>query len=278
MLLATLGLAIVLGTGSTAGAEAWLPPQIAEIEAFQETATLRIAREPATIPMPLAPGLTSRRVSRLQQHLAELGVFRGEIDGVYGRETAAAVVTVHKLAGIDRSDVWQPTDWDIRLEHGAILTRHPDELDRLEVDLNRQVLFVIRAGEIAAILPVSSGNGEVYWSKNGGPEGGYVRATTPQGDFHLFKHIDGWRKNYLGSLYKPWYFTPYYAVHGSSSVPAHPASHGCVRVPTWESDHLDGMLEIGLPVHIWDEVLPANPGLPGPATGPHSPRFANTVI
>jgi len=93
----------------------------------------------------------------------------------------------------------------------------------------------------------------VYWSKNGGPGGGLVHATTPKGDFRLFKHIDGWRKNYLGNLYKPWYFTPYYAVHGSGSVPAHPASHGCVRVPIWESDHLDSMLKLGLRIHIWDE-------------------------
>lgn len=56
----------------------------------------------------------------------------------------------------------------------------------------------------------------------------------------------------LSGLYKPWYFTPYYAIHGSKSVPARPASHGCVRVPTWESNHLDDLLEIGLPVHIWE--------------------------
>ena len=99
---------------------------------------------------------------------------------------------------------------------------------------------------------LSTGNGEQYWSKNGGPSGGYVRATTPRGDYTLFRHVPGWRTNYLGSLFKPWYFTPYYAIHGSRSVPSYPASHGCVRVPTWESNHLDAFLEIGLPVHIWE--------------------------
>ena len=211
----------------------------------------------------LHPGLTDRMVAQLQRHLTGLGVYRGEIDGVFGRETAAAVVAVHKLAGAERDAVWQPEDWTIELDHRAILDRHPDETDRLEVDIARQVLFVIKGGEVAAILPVSSGNGALYWSKNGGTDGGYVRAQTPRGDFKLFKHINGWRTNYLGSLYKPWYFTPYYAVHGSSSVPAHPASHGCVRVPTWESDHLDSMLYLGLPVHIWDE-----PYAPAPAAEP----------
>jgi lipoprotein-anchoring transpeptidase ErfK/SrfK len=177
-------------------------------------------------------------------------VYRGEIDGVYGREVSASVVAVHKLAGVERTDVWGRADWGLDLDHSAILERHPDEPDRIEVDITRQVLFIIRDGEIAAILPVSSGNGEVYWSRGSG--GRYVRASTPRGDFTLFKHIDGWRHNYLGALYKPWYFTPYYAIHGSSSVPAYPASHGCVRVPNWEADNLDGLLRLGLPVHTWD--------------------------
>lgn len=217
-----------------------------------------------TLTMPIRPGYENPSVVRLQEHLTELGVFRGEIDGVYGREVAAAVVAVHKLADVDRSNVWYPEDWDIRLSHRAILERHPDEPDRIEVDIARQVMFVIRGGEIAAIVPVSSANGEVYWSKNGGADGGYVTAATPKGDFTLYRHINGWRKNYLGSLYKPWYFTPYYAVHGSSSVPAYPASHGCVRVPTWESDHLDELLEIGLPIHIWDEPYRPVPLAPPP--------------
>jgi hypothetical protein len=267
MLLPILGLTIALAAGAPGSADdtaapatAWLWSDVAWVEAPVSgeggAVAWRVQRDPTTIQGPLYLGLDDQRVWKLQQHLTALGVFRGEADGVYGRETAAAVVAVHKLAGMDRTDVWQYEDWKIEFDHDAILARNPDEADRLEVDLARQVLFVIRAGEIAAILPVSSGNGELYWSKNGGPGGGLVHATTPNGDFRLIKHIDGWRKNYLGNLYKPWYFTPYYAVHGSGSVPAHPASHGCIRVPIWESDHLDSMLKLGLRIHIWDEPQP----------------------
>lgn len=243
---------------------AWLPSHIAVVEASATdpgapAVAWRILHDPTTVRAPILRGATDRRVAQLQRHLAGLGVYRGETDGIYGREVAAAVIAVHKLADIERSNDWNVADWAIELDHRSILERHPDEPDRVEVDIARQVMFVIRSGEIAAIVPVSSANGAVYWSKNGGPDGGLVTASTPKGDFGLFRHIDGWRKNYLGSRYKPWYFTPYYAVHGSSSVPAYPASHGCIRVPTWESDHLDGMLELGLPIHIWDEpfVAPA---------------------
>lgn len=255
MLLPILGLTIALAAGAPGSADDTAVPTTAGLWSDVAWVEAPVSGEGRALEWrgPLYLGLDDWRVWKLQQHLTDLGVFRGEVDGVYGRETAAAVVAVHKLAGMDRTDVWQYEDWKIELDHDAILARNPDEMDRLEIDLARQVLFVIRAGEIVAILPVSSGNGEVYWSQNGGPGGGYVHATTPKGDFRLIKHIDGWRKNYLGNLYKPWYFTPYYAVHGSGSVPAHPASHGCVRIPTWEADNVDSLFELGLPVHIWDE-------------------------
>lgn len=202
----------------------------------------------------LAPGSQGFEVIHLQQKLADVGVYRGDIDGDFGPQTETAVVAAHKLLGAERGATWLAEDWDRidSLDHTAILARNAGEADRVEVDLERQLMFVIRDADVAAIIPVSTGNGERYWSKNAGSGGGYVKATTPRGDFSLFKHVAGWRKNYLGSLYKPWYFTPYYAVHGSRRVPVQPASHGCVRVPTWESDHLDDYLDIGLPVHIWD--------------------------
>ena len=281
MFLHALGIAITLLAAPQAGAEStsaidepptvWLPSTIAVVDSRDASHAWKVLGDPT--PSVLYRGLQDRSVAQLQRHLTRLGIFRGEIDSEYGPATAAAVVALHKLAGSERSDTWQPEDWAIELDHSAILGRHADEMDRLEVDIDRQVLFVIRAGEIAAILPVSSGNGELYWSKNGGPGGGLVHATTPKGDFRLFKHIDGWRKNYLGNLYKPWYFTPYYAVHGSGSVPAHPASHGCIRVPTWESDHLDSMLKLGLPIHIWDEPLaqPQSAESPIPRPEPAKP-------
>lgn len=209
---------------------------------------------PAQGAAPVGPGAEGVVVYRLQRRLRDLNLFRGEIDGFYGRETAASVVAFHKLLEAERSDRWSIGDWNVatELDHGSILARNSHETDRVEVDIARQLLFVVRDSDVTAVVPVSTGNGATYWSKNGGPEGGFVKATTPRGDFTLFRHIPGWRINYMGGLYKPWYFTPYYAIHGSKKVPPQPASHGCVRIPTWEADHLDDFLEIGLPVHIWD--------------------------
>ena len=239
----------------------WLNLSLAQVDGallyIRDDRAARIGRvvvDPATAPVAIAPGDEGAVVVRLQERLRDLGVYRGITDGVYGRETAASVVAFHKVIGVERSNEWTVEDWDLTEppDHREVLARNPDEDDRVEVDLGRQVMFVIRGNKVTAVIPVSTGNGERYWSLNGGANGGYVRATTPRGDFTLFRHISGWRVNYLGGLYKPWYFTPYYAIHGSRSVPSYPASHGCVRVPTWESNHLDDLLEIGLPVHIWE--------------------------
>ena len=239
----------------------WISPSLAAVDGIlvplSGDSPARVGRsivDPATASVSIGPGAEGAAVVRVQERLRDLGVYRGAADGVYGPETAASVAALHKVIGVERTNEWTIEDWELTEppDHRDILARNPEEADRVEVDLSRQVMFVIRADQVAAVIPVSTGNGEKYWSKNGGTDGGYVRATTPTGDFTLFRHIPGWRVNYLGALYKPWYFTPYYAIHGSRSVPTYPASHGCVRVPTWESNHLDNILEIGLPVHIWD--------------------------
>jgi N-acetylmuramoyl-L-alanine amidase len=239
----------------------WLSPSVATTDGILVQITgsrpIRVGDtlvDPAMGAAPAGPGADGVVVVRLQERLREFGVLRGDADGEYGPETAASVVAFHKLIGVERTNRWSVDDWNVTagLDHEAILALHPTESDRVEVDIGRQLLFVIRDDDVAAIVPISTGNGASYWSENGGSGGRYVKATTPRGDFTLIRHIPGWRVNYLGGLYKPWYFTPYYAIHGSKSVPARPASHGCVRVPTWESNHLDDLLEIGLPVHIWE--------------------------
>jgi len=235
----------------------WLSPSVATLDgvlvritADRPSTVERAVIDPAEGNAPAGPGATGVVVRRIQDRLREFKVYRGTTDGVYGRETAASVVAFHKLVGAKRSNRWSVDDWDVdpAMSHLEILARHSSQTNRVEVDITRQLLFVIRDGRIVAIVHVSTGNGEIYWSQNNGN----VKATTPRGSFTLFRHIPGWRVNYLGGLYKPWYFTPYYAIHGSRHVPAYPASHGCVRIPTWESNHLDAYLRVGMPVHIWD--------------------------
>jgi lipoprotein-anchoring transpeptidase ErfK/SrfK len=188
-------------------------------------------------------------VVELQEAMAAAGFFRDEIDGVFGRRTATAVVAVHKALDLERTPSWGVNDWVALAGYeGPGLPDRPDEPNRVEVDLSRQLLYRLVDGTVVDIIPVSSGNGAFYENA----AGKLVRARTPRGDFSFYKHYTGWRISYLGGLYRPWYFSGGYAIHGSASVPAYPASHGCVRVPNWEADYLAGELWIGLPVHVWD--------------------------
>ena len=116
------------------------------------------------------------------------------------------------------------------------------------MDITRQILTLVEEGEVTAIIPVSTASGQPYVTYTGA----VVSSRTPRGDFHLTHHGLGWQCSYIGCIYYPWFFTPHYAIHGYPNVPPWPASHGCVRVPVWESDWLEGHLAVGMAMHIWD--------------------------
>lgn len=213
----------------------------------------------------LGPDDTGGLVIHLQRQLAGLGLYRGEIDGEYGAATAQAVMAFHKHLGLERTFEWTRRDWRY-LRH----FERPQPLaeDQIVVDLDRQLLYLHRAGSVA-IIPISSGNGELYRGRGGR----LVRAATPEGTFQLYRHIDGVRRSYLGSLWRPWYFRGGYAIHGSSSVPAYPASHGCVRVPNWEADWLSGQLSLGMKITVGRGGVPVPPEIQplGPSRIIHTP-------
>jgi lipoprotein-anchoring transpeptidase ErfK/SrfK len=118
----------------------------------------------------------------------------------------------------------------------------------IEVDLHRQVLFVVDvAGVPLRILPISSGSGEFF------TEGGETRqAITPTGRFKIYRKIEGWRKSPLGSLYYPNYFYYGVAIHGNPSVPAHPASHGCIRIPMFAARVFSEIATVNMVVIVYD--------------------------
>ena len=83
-------------------------------------------------------------------------------------------------------------------------------------------LLVQGGASWSGVFPISSGNGEAYTNEFGS----FSNAHTPTGNFKIQRHIRGERISFLGVLWNPWYFTGGYALHGSPSVPAFPASHG----------------------------------------------------
>lgn len=201
----------------------------------------------------LEPGDRGAAVRHLQRSLTEALLYRGPINGRYNDKTAAAVITFHKVVERPRTDTWQASDWDRLAEFRPRVPKHrTGDPDRLEVDIGHQVVYLIEDDEVAAIMATSTGGGYLYYSKRAEA---WVSARTPRGSFRFFNHSNGWNCDplYGWCIYEPWSFTTGYALHGYTSVPAYPASHGCVRVHNWEADWLEDHLFIGMRIHIWDD-------------------------
>ena len=83
--------------------------------------------------------------------------------------------------------------------------------------------------------------------------------------YKIERRIVGERKADLGILYDPQYFYRGWAIHGSNSVPAGPASHGCVRVTRPDAKYLLGVLSNGMDVHLYGgtHTFPAGSAAPG---------------
>ncbi|GBD85658.1 hypothetical protein BMS3Abin02_02075 [bacterium BMS3Abin02] len=199
-------------------------------------------------PSELRVGSTGHGVVQLQRRLGEIGFRPGPVDGRYGEALSAAVVAFQKAHGLPRDGIFRSADW--RLLDEPISVGTASAPDRVEIDLGRQVLFLIENQTVASILPISSGSGSTYRSRGGG----LSKARTPEGAFSFYRHVDGWRISYLGGLYEPYYFRGGYAIHGSGSVPAYPASHGCVRVRIPDMNYLLGRLRLGMPVYVYGDT------------------------
>lgn len=197
-------------------------------------------------PIEIEYGDSGPWVIRMQQGLADAGFRPGPIDGRYGPATRGAVYAFQKVHGLERDAGFDEADWAL-LDVEVTIEEVADEPDRVEVDLDKQVLYLVLDNSVDAIVPISSGNGDYYPGRGGRP----TLARTPEGTYRFYRHVSGWRISYLGGLYNPFYFRGGYAIHGSSSVPPQPASHGCVRVEIHDMDFLMTQISIGMPVHVY---------------------------
>jgi peptidoglycan hydrolase-like protein with peptidoglycan-binding domain len=186
-------------------------------------------------------------VLALQKRLVGLGYWLGSADGTYGQLTRQAVMAFQKAEGLGRDGVAGPVTQG-RLA-GAQRQASRAGGTGLEIDLERQILMVVQGGQVRWVINTSTGNNETYTSSTGGS----ARAVTPPGSFTIYREFDGVREAPLGTLYRPKYFNGGIAIHGSGSIPAHPASHGCARVTNSAMDMLwsSGVAAIGTPVTVY---------------------------
>jgi len=203
---------------------------------------------PAAAPAVLRPGSAGPQVLALQQRLASLGYWLGTADGRYGDLTVQAVTALQKVAGLDRDGLVGPRT-RAALDAGTRPSARSTSGHVIEVDLRRQVVLVVDGGRVGLVLNTSTGSGAWYTA----PNGRTGHAVTPPGRFTTLRGVNGWDTSPLGHLYRPLYFNGGIAVHGYTSVPPQPASHGCVRVSLPAMDLIwgRGLMPIGGTIRVY---------------------------
>ena len=160
----------------------------------------------------LASGSRGPSVLALERRLQELRYALRSADTVYGTDTVEAVLAFQKVHGLPRTGRVEGSLWR-RLATARVPAPRYGTGDHIEVDKSRNVLYEVVGGRVNRIVHVSTG----------------ATGNTPLGTFHVYRKVGGWD----WVLWYPLYFLRGFAIHGYPSVPAYPASHGCVRVPMW---------------------------------------------
>jgi hypothetical protein len=210
--------------------------------------------------------MVGAEVQALQSTLVSRQFDPGPVDGVFGGATLRAVWAFEKLIlgtprnemrGIVTQDIWTQMNSDFN-----VTPRRSPGGTHMEVYLPEQVSVLFKDGEARVISHVSSGAGvewcdvvEIDLDDGTTEEKGICGISiTPGGVYHFERKVDGWRNAKLGRLYQPVYFNYGIAIHGAGSVPAYPASRGCVRHPMHIAEYLPDLIEINDMIYVFDGV------------------------
>jgi len=213
--------------------------------------SLTILTGAATAPAAPHPTLRVRsdgsQVLALQQRLAALGYWLGGVDGQFGDLTRQAVVAIQKVASLSRDGICGPLTWS-RVDAGIRPQARSATGHVVEIRKTTQTLLVVDSGVVKGIYNTCTGSDQRYYHD----EAWHV-AVTPSGSFAVFRRENTWHNSPLGSLYRPQYFSGGIAVHGYTSVPSTPASHGCCRVSPRAMDDLCGIggMQVGTCVLVY---------------------------
>lgn len=194
----------------------------------------RAATTPSVTPLPdLSSGARGIFVGLLERRLVQLHYRLDGVDQVFDYRTADAVMAFRKVQRLPRTQDVNTTVWralgtpKLFVPHSRATGVH------IEVDQTRQVLAVVRSGEVQALIHVSSGK---------------PSTPTHDGTFHVFSKLAGFSSHHL---YYPSFFDGGRAIHGWTDVPTYAASHGCVRIPYWVTLWVFAQDPIGTPVIIY---------------------------
>ena len=180
----------------------------------------------------LARGAQGPSVRILERRLSQLRYALRGVDTYFSYDTADAVLAFQKVHGLARTGRVSPAFWR-RLQAAHVpFARYRGGGRHVEVDKTRQVLLEVDRGRVVRVIHVSTG----------------ATGNTPVGRWHVYSKVPGFLPS--GMFYSS-FFVGAFAIHGYPSVPAYPASHGCVRLPMWIAPSVFASRDYGEPVFIY---------------------------
>lgn len=173
----------------------------------------------------------------LEQRLDALGFLPPAADRAAAERLAVAALAFEKWARL-------PRDAGLSAADAALVFRtvRPEPVRRaglgrrIEVLLDRQLALLIEHDRVLRVVHISTGA---------------PGTSTPMGSYRVYrKERLSWSVPF--EVWMPWasYFTGGIAFHEYWSVPAYPASHGCVRVNRLDASGLFAFAAPGTPVQV----------------------------
>ena len=179
---------------------------------------------PPPVPPTVQLGSTGAAVASLQSQLYALGYWVDTTNGSFDDSTQQAVWALQKAANLPRDGVVGPATW-AALAAGVVPQPRPESGYEIQINLANDLIMVVNNNHLLWTLNTSTGGGYTYTQ-----DGSTDVAITPTGVFSTFRVVDGTVTDSLGTLFRPRFFYQGYAIHGDSSVPPDPVSHGCARI------------------------------------------------
>lgn len=192
--------------------------------------------------------LTVAQIKEAERRLAELGYWTGPVDGRLDDATQAALIAFQKWEGRTITDKLTRAELEA-IRNGTAPKPRDSGYEHVEVDVDRQVLMLVKDDDRVRVLPTSTGSGKEFMD-----EGQMSIAYTPRGRFVVYDKTNGWEDGQLGSVYYANYISGGVAIHGYLSVPNQPASHGCIRIPMFAARKVSELLPKGTIVLVYDKV------------------------
>jgi putative cell wall-binding protein len=171
----------------------------------------------------------TRALLCVEDELKRQGYNVGAVDGRLDSRSVWTFYAFQKVAGLRPTGDFGEAEFRRLLDNPRMTPRRPElGPDHVEIDIARQLVYVVRDGVVAHHLHTSTG-----------------KPSTPtiRGNFTVYETRN--RRQTHNAMYRPSFFRGGYAFHGYPDIPLYPASAGCARMYDEDMDFLWPFVQVG---------------------------------